>query len=154
MEIYKKSDFAGNGIEMDIVQDNYSSSSKDVLRGLHYQTHPAAQGKLVKCIKGKIFDVAVDIRKSSPTFGRWVGCELSDHNSKMFWIPAGFAHGFLTLSDHAEITYKITGAEYTPSYERCIRWNDPDIAIDWPSKDVILAVRDAEAPLLKDAEVF
>ena len=112
METYKKSDFEKIGIDTDFVQDNHSKSTKGVLRGLHFQKEPFAQGKLVRCVKGKIFDVAADIRKGSPTFGRWVGHELSEENKLMLWIPKGFAHGFLTISEEAEIIYKVSVAEY------------------------------------------
>jgi len=151
METYKKSDFKKAGIDTDFVQDNHSKSKKGVLRGLHFQVEPKAQGKLVRCIKGKIFDVAVDIRKESPTFGKWVGIELSCENKLMLWIPKGFAHGFLTLSEEAEILYKVSGNEYSPEHEKSIRWNDPDIGIDWPIKgEPILSQKDKKAPFLKE----
>ena len=154
METYKKSDFEKAGIDTDFVQDNHSKSVKGVLRGLHYQLEPEAQGKLVRCIRGKIFDVAVDIRRGSPTFGKWIGVELSEENKLMLWIPKGFAHGFLTLSEEAEIVYKVSGAEYSPEHDRGIRWNDPDIGIKWPLEgEPILSEKDRIAPLLKDAEV-
>ena len=154
METYKKSDFVNAGIDVDFVQDNHSRSVKGVLRGLHYQLEPKAQGKLVRCIRGRIFDVAVDIRKRSPTFGKWVGVELSEENRLMLWIPKGFAHGFLVLSEEAEIIYKVSGSEYSPEHERSIRWNDPYIGIEWPiKKEPILSKRDKNAPLLKDAEI-
>ena len=154
METYKKSDFEKAGIDTDFVQDNHSKSVKGVLRGLHYQLEPEAQGKLVRCIRGKIFDVAVDIRRGSPTFGKWIGVELSEENKLMLWIPKGFAHGFLTLSEEAEIVYKVSGAEYSPEDDRNIRWNDPDIGIEWPlGGEPILSEKDKIAPLLKDADV-
>ncbi|ADY74003.1 dTDP-4-dehydrorhamnose 3,5-epimerase [Desulfurobacterium thermolithotrophum DSM 11699] len=154
METYKKSDFEKAGIDTDFVQDNHSKSVKGVLRGLHYQLEPKAQGKLVRCIKGKVFDVAVDIRKGSPTFGKWVGVELSSENKLMLWIPKGFAHGFLTLSEEAEIIYKVSGSEYSPEHDRSIRWNDPDIGIEWPlDGEPILSEKDKLAPFLKDAEI-
>ncbi|WP_163329001.1 dTDP-4-dehydrorhamnose 3,5-epimerase [Desulfurobacterium thermolithotrophum] len=154
METYKKSDFVKVGIDTDFVQDNHSKSIKGVLRGLHYQLEPKAQGKLVRCVKGKIFDVAVDIRKESPTFGKWVGMELSEENKLMLWIPKGFAHGFLTLSEEAEIIYKVSGGEYSPEHDRSIRWNDPDIGIKWPlDGEPILSEKDRMAPFLKDAEM-
>lgn len=154
METYKKSDFMKAGIDTDFVQDNHSKSVKGVLRGLHYQLEPKAQGKLVRCIKGKVFDVAVDIRKGSPTFGKWIGVELSEENKLMLWIPKGFAHGFLTLSEEAEIVYKVSGGEYSPEHDRSIRWNDPDIGIEWPlEREPILSEKDKIAPFLKDAEV-
>ncbi len=154
LEFYKKSEFEKNGIDTNFVQDNHSKSVKGVLRGLHYQLNPMGQGKLVRCIKGKIFDVAVDIRKGSPTFGNYVGVELSEDNNLMLWIPKGFAHGFLTLSKEAEIIYKVSGSEYSPQHDRSIRWNDPDINIAWPLEESpILSEKDKNAPLLKDAEI-
>lgn len=122
------------GYHVDFVQDNHSRSVKGVLRGLHYQLPPHAQGKLVRCTLGEVFDVAVDIRQSSPTFGQWVGVHLSAANKRQLWIPAGFAHGFLTLSDEAEFLYKTT-AYYAPQCEGCIIWNDPALGIDWPQLD-------------------
>ncbi|OMH40759.1 dTDP-4-dehydrorhamnose 3,5-epimerase [Desulfurobacterium indicum] len=155
MEIYKKSDFVEAGIDVEFVQDNHSRSIKGVLRGLHYQAKPRMQGKLVRCIRGKIFDVAVDIRKGSPTFGKWIGFELSEENKFMLWIPEGFAHGFLTLSEEAEIVYKVSGSEYSPEHDRNIRWNDPDIGIKWPIQgNPILSEKDKNAPFLKDAELL
>jgi len=118
------------GVKTNFVQDNHSRSVKGVLRGLHYQIKQA-QGKLVRCVFGEVFDVAVDIRKSSPTFGKWVGVVLSAENKRQFWVPEGFAHGFLVLSDVAEFLYKTTDY-YAPEHERCIIWNDPDIGIEWP----------------------
>jgi dTDP-4-dehydrorhamnose 3,5-epimerase len=142
------------GLKASFVQDNHSRSVKGVLRGLHYQLPPAAQGKLVRCVVGEVYDVAVDIRKDSPTFGTWVGEHLSAENKKQLWVPAGFAHGFLVESDFAEVVYKTT-SYYAPEYERCIRWNDPDLAIDWPIQSTpILSVKDADAPRLADAELF
>ena len=152
METYKKSDFERAGIDTDFVQDNHSKSTKGVLRGLHFQKEPFAQGKLVRCIRGKIFDVAVDIRRDSSTFGKWVGFELSEDNKLMLWIPKGFAHGFLTLSEEAEVIYKVSGGEYAPDYEAGIRWNDPDIGIKWPlDGEPILSEKDKKAPLLREA---
>ena len=119
------------GLKTNFVQDTHSRSTKGVLRGLHYQLPPYAQGKLVRCVVGEVFDVAVDIRKSSPTFGRWTGAHLSAENKRQFWIPEGFAHGFLVLSESAEFLYKTTDY-YAPRYERCIRWDDPDLGIVWP----------------------
>ncbi len=154
MEFYKRSDFASAGIDVDFVQDNHSRSTKGVLRGLHYQLEPKAQGKLVRCVRGRIFDVAVDVRRGSPTFGKWFGVELSEENHHMLWIPKGFAHGFLVLSSVAEVIYKVSGAEYAPEYERCIRWDDEEIGIDWPlDGEPILSKKDANAPLLRDAEI-
>jgi len=141
------------GLQTTFVQDNHSRSVKNVLRGLHYQLQQP-QGKLVRVIRGAVFDVAVDIRRSSPSFGRWVGVELSADNKRMFWIPEGFAHGFLVLSDFAEFLYKTTDY-WAPQYEGTIIWNDPDLAIAWPLQDQpLLSVKDAQGSLFKDAEVF
>ena len=123
------------GSKIVFVQDNHSKSAKNVLRGLHYQLPPKAQGKLVRVVQGEVFDVAVDIRKESPTFGKWVGEVLSAENKKQMWIPPGFAHGFLTLSETAEFLYKTTDY-YAPEHERCIRWNDPQLAVAWPLNEV------------------
>ncbi len=154
METYKESDFRKAGIDTDFVQDNHSRSIKGVLRGLHYQLEPMAQGKLVRCIKGRIFDVAVDLRKKSPSFGKWVGVELSEENKLMLWIPKGFAHGFLTLSEEAEVIYKVSGAEYSPEHDRSIRWNDPEIGINWPlEEEPVLSEKDRNAPFLKEAKI-
>lgn len=153
VESYKYSDFASNGITDNFVQDNHSKSSRGVLRGLHYQLNPKAQKKLVRCVSGKIFDVAVDIRQGSPSFGKWVGAELTEDNKNMFYIPAGFAHGFLVLSDTAEIIYKTT-EEYAPECDRGIKWDDPDIGINWNlSGEPIVSQKDANQPSLKDAEI-
>lgn len=130
MESYKKSDFVLNGIDVEFNQDNYSKSIAHVLRGLHYQAKPYAQAKLVRCVKGKILDVAVDIRINSKTYGKYVKVELSEENKYMLFIPKGFAHGFVVLSDEAELLYK-TGGEYNPQADRGILWNDKDINIDW-----------------------
>ncbi|MHB1232730.1 MAG: dTDP-4-dehydrorhamnose 3,5-epimerase [Burkholderiales bacterium] len=141
------------GLDVDFVQDNHSRSAQGVLRGLHYQIEHA-QGKLVRVVAGAVFDVAVDIRKSSPTFGRWVGMELSAANKKMVWIPPGFAHGFLVLSDDAEFLYKTTDY-YAPSHERTIAWNDPQTGIAWPLVGApLLSAKDQAGVRLKDAEVF
>jgi len=150
MEAYKYSEFASFGITERFVQDNHSRSKKGVLRGLHYQNPPKAQGKLVRVISGEIFDVAVDIRKGSPTFGKWVGIKLSAENKRMLYIPPGFAHGFCVLSDIAEVLYKTT-EEFAPECEAGIIWDDPDIGIDWPIKTPILSPKDAKWPRLKDA---
>ena len=142
------------GLTPQFVQDNHSKSSRGVLRGLHYQLTPKAQGKLVRVVEGEVFDVAVDIRKSSPTFGRWVAEILSAENKKQLWIPEGFAHAFLTVSDTAEFVYKTTNY-YSPEHERSIRWDDADIAIGWPEGVVpLLSEKDSAAFTLKDAEVF
>ena len=151
METYKSSEFKAGGIKHDFLQDNHSKSERGVLRGLHYQLDPGAQGKLVRVIRGLIFDVAVDMRKGSPYYGRWVGRELSDENRLMLWIPPGFAHGFLTLSDHAEIAYKAT-EEYSPELERGIIWNDPGIAIDGPLESATLSDSDRAWPTMEKAE--
>ena len=135
------------------VQDNHSRSAKNVLRGLHYQIKQP-QGKLVRVVVGSVFDVAVDLRKSSNTFGQWVGMHLSAENKQQLWIPAGFAHGFVVLSDYAEFLYKTTDY-YTPQYERCILWNDPDLAIAWPIlSEPVLSAKDRSGNLLREAEVF
>jgi len=154
MEIYKEPLFNENGIDVHFVQDNMSSSVQGVLRGLHYQMNPHAQGKLVRVIQGAVYDVAVDIRKGSPTFGKYVGIELTAENKKALWIPPGFAHGFYVISEMAEFTYKVTDV-WAPETERSIIWNDPDIGIEWPLVDdkVVLSDKDEKAPVLKDAEI-
>jgi dTDP-4-dehydrorhamnose 3,5-epimerase len=139
------------------VQDNHSRSSRGVLRGLHYQLPPHPQGKLVRCVVGEIFDVAVDIRRSSPTFGHWVGAALTSQNHQQLWVPEGFAHGFLTLSEHAEVLYKTTDF-WSKDCERAIRWDDQQVAIAWPLDSLggiepLLAEKDAAAPWLADAQV-
>lgn len=142
------------GYRVDFVQDNHSRSARGVLRGLHYQLPPYAQGKLVRCTVGEVFDVAVDIRRSSPTFGQWVGVHLSAENKRQLWIPAGFAHGFVTLSEHAEFLYKTT-QYYAPSHDRGILWNDPAIGIVWPDAGTLqLSGKDQVQPLLAAAELF
>ena len=141
------------GLKSAFVQDNHSKSSKNVLRGLHYQVKNA-QGKLVRVVQGEVFDVAVDIRKNSPTFGKWVGEILSAENKKQLWIPEGFAHGFVTLSDKAEFLYKTTDY-YSPEYERCIAWDDQDIAIEWPIfEKPLLSSKDSQGKLLTAADIF
>ncbi|HFP1486199.1 TPA: dTDP-4-dehydrorhamnose 3,5-epimerase, partial [Escherichia coli] len=129
------------GRKVEFVQDNHSKSSKGVLRGLHYQLEPYAQGKLVRCVVGEVFDVAVDIRKSSPTFGKWVGVNLSAENKRQLWIPEGFAHGFLVLSEIAEFVYKTTNY-YHPESEGCIKWDDSFLMIDWPNKPIAISEKD------------
>ena len=151
LELYKYSDFSKAGIGDRLVQDNYSKSMKGVLRGLHYQKNPKAQGKLVSCIKGKIYDVAVDLRKGSPRYGSWLRVELSDENKQMLYVPPGFAHGFQVLTNSAEIMYKCT-AEYSPADDRGIIWNDPGLNIAWPLKNPLLSAKDTAHPLLKDAD--
>jgi dTDP-4-dehydrorhamnose 3,5-epimerase len=152
LEVFKVSEFIDAGMTGPIVQINHSLSSQGVLRGLHYQMNPMAQGKLVRIIKGEILDVAVDIRKGSPHYGKWIGVRLSDANRKMLFIPPGFAHGFCVLSDEAEMVYYITVSEYAPAHDRGIFWNDPAIGIDWPVKEPLLSDKDRRQPLLKDAE--
>ena len=141
------------GRSVQFVQDNHSRSVKGVLRGLHYQLH-RAQGKLVRVVHGEVFDVAVDIRRSSPTFGKWVGSYLSAENKQQLWVPEGFAHGFVVLSESAEFLYKTTDY-YAPEHERCIRWDDPQIGIDWPIVgEPALSGKDRQGKRLADAEVF
>jgi len=141
------------GLSPCFVQDNHSRSARNVLRGLHYQIKQP-QGKLVRVVLGEVFDVAVDIRRSSPTFGKWFGTHLSAENKKMLWIPEGFAHGFVVLSDYAEFLYKTTDY-WVPKHERCIRWNDPDLEINWPQQvEPLLSAKDDAGKLFKDAEVF
>ena len=144
------------GADVKFVQDNHSRSARGVLRGLHYQLKQP-QGKLVRVVRGSVFDVAVDIRRSSPTFGRWVGVELSEQNQHQLWVPAGFAHGFLVLSESADFLYKTT-EYYAPEHERCIAWNDPAIGVEWPLAATALAApllsnKDAAAPALAQADV-
>lgn len=141
------------GVNAGFVQDNHSKSARNVLRGLHYQIQQA-QGKLVRVVAGAVFDVAVDIRKTSPTFGRWVGVELSADNKRQLWIPPGFAHGFVVTSESAEFLYKTTDY-WAPEHERSILWNDPAIGIEWPMQgEPLLSAKDAQAKLLAEAEVF
>ena len=146
---------AACGYDVRFVQDNHSRSSQGVLRGLHFQLPPHAQGKLVRCTAGAVFDVAVDMRRSSPNFGKWFGVELTGENHRQLWIPPGFAHGFLVLSETADLLYKTTDL-YAPQAEGSVRWDDPAIGIDWPSLGVEfkLAEKDAKAPLLADAKSF
>ncbi|HRP64889.1 MAG TPA: dTDP-4-dehydrorhamnose 3,5-epimerase [Thauera sp.] len=142
-----------SGLDVQFVQDNHSRSARGVLRGLHYQLHQA-QGKLVRVVRGSVFDVAVDLRRSSPRFGRWVGVELSEDNHRQLWVPPGFGHGFLVLSETADFLYKTTDY-YAPEHERCIAWNDPDIGIDWPLQAApVLSAKDAQGSRLADAEVY
>lgn len=150
METYKYSEFANFGIEERFVQDNHSRSRKGVLRGLHYQNPPGAQGKLVRAVAGEVFDVAVDIRRGSEAYGRWVGVVLSEENRRMLYIPAGFAHGFLALSDVAEVLYKTT-EEYSPEHEAGIIWNDAKIGIKWQIERPSVAPKDARWPSLSEA---
>jgi dTDP-4-dehydrorhamnose 3,5-epimerase len=157
LESYNRRDFnEAAGGDFDFVQDNHSRSARGVLRGLHYQLPPHAQGKLVRVTAGRVFDVAVDMRRSSPRFGQWVGVELSAENFRQLWIPPGFAHGFLVVSDQADFLYKAT-AQYAPSTERTLRWNDPTVAIDWPIQagcQPSLSAKDSFAPALADAESY
>lgn len=150
-ETFKESIFSANGIKTRFVQDNYSHSTKDVLRGLHYQKDPRSQAKLVMVTKGKIFDVAVDIRKGSPTYGKWVSAILSDENHNLLYVPEGFAHGFCVLSDKADVLYK-ANSEYSPEHERGIFWNDPVIDISWPIEKPVLVKKDLQLPSLKNAD--
>jgi len=149
METYKCSEFDTFGIKERFMQDNHSRSRKGVIRGLHYQNPPMAQGKLVRVLAGEIFDVAVDIRRGSPTYGRWIGARLSEED-KMLYIPAGFAHGFLALSEVADVFYKTT-KEYSPGHEAGIIWNDPEICINWPIKLPTVSPKDARYPRLAEA---
>ena len=150
LEIFKESSFISNGIDTRFVQDNFSHSVKGVLRGLHYQKNPKPQAKLVAVLRGEIFDVAVDIRKDSPTYGKWVGEILSDDNHKLLYIPEGFAHGFCVLSEEADVLYKVN-LEYSPEDEKGIIWNDPEIDITWPIDKPILHEKDSKLPFLKNA---
>ena len=153
LESWNARAFATAGIRAEFVQDNHSRSARNVLRGLHYQIRQP-QGKLVRVVAGEIFDVAVDLRRASPTFGRWVGMRLSAETKRMAWVPAGFGHGFLVVSEFAEVLYKTTDY-YAPEHERVIAWNDPDLAIDWPLAGTpVLSARDAAGARLRDAEVF
>ena len=146
---------AETGVELNFVQDNHSRSSKGVLRGLHYQLPPHAQGKLVRVVRGTVFDVAVDIRAASPSFGRWVGVELTEQDHRQLWIPPGFAHGFLVLSEMADLLYKTTEV-YSPAHERCLRWNDPAVAVNWPltTEMPVLSDKDSRGTGLATSECF
>lgn len=150
MESWSQRKMHDAGIDVQFVQDNQSfSAQKGTLRGLHYQLNPMCQAKLLRCTRGKIFDVAVDIRKGSPQYGKWVGVELSAENKKQLFIPRGFAHGFITLTDDVEVQYKADNY-YAPECDGNIRWDDPDIGVEWPLKPVILSEKDSKAPLLKE----
>jgi dTDP-4-dehydrorhamnose 3,5-epimerase len=151
LESYKKSAFESMGIRESFVQENHSRSARGVLRGLHYQVHPFPQGKLLRVIQGEIFDVAVDIRKGSPYYGRWSGLALSGENHQILWIPPGFAHGFMAMTEGAEVLYSTT-SEYAPLCERGIAWNDPAIGIKWPSLPPAVSEKDRKFPPLADAE--
>lgn len=156
MESWNRRSFSALGLDLDFVQDNHSRSQRGVLRGLHYQMQQV-QGKLVRVVAGAVFDVAVDLRRASPTFGQWAGVVLSAENQRMFWVPPGFAHGFLTLTETADFLYKATDY-YAPAHERSILWNDPDLGIDWPLADLpgppVLAAKDAAGSRFRDAEVY
>lgn len=150
LESYKKSEFFANGINTEFIQDNHSKSSKGVLRGLHYQAKEKAQAKLIRCSKGRIYDIAVDLRKNSKTFGKWLKIELSEENKSMFFIPKGFAHGFVVLSDEAELLYK-TDTEYSPTHDRGVLWCDEDINVDWGINFTpILSEKDKLQPKLSE----
>ena len=153
LESYKYSDFQNQGIQEDFKQDNHSFSIKGVLRGLHFQLSPKAQAKLVRVVKGSAWDVAVDLRKDSPTFLKWYGLELSAQNKKLIYIPEGFAHGFVSLTEEVHLLYKCT-EEYDSSLDRGIIWNDPDIAIEWPIKDPLLSNKDKDLPSLRDIKLI
>lgn len=149
-ETYSKSKLKEAGLDLDFVQDNHSfSAQKGTLRGLHFQTNPKAQSKLVRCTKGKILDVAVDLRKGSPTFKMWVGVELSEENKKQLFVPKGFAHGFVTLTDNVEVQYKVD-EDYSPENDRSIRFDDPDLNVDWGITDPVLSDKDLSAPTLNN----
>ena len=155
METWQARRFHDAGIDLDFVQDNFSESSKGTLRGLHFQIEQA-QGKLVRVVSGEVFDVAVDMRRSSPNFGKWVGEILSADNKHQLWVPPGFAHGFLVLSDTAMFEYKCTDY-YAPEFERSVRWDDPEIGINWPlekGEQPVLSPKDREAPFLRDADTY
>jgi dTDP-4-dehydrorhamnose 3,5-epimerase len=150
-ETYKASDFRNMGIPDSFVQDNHSLSAKGVLRGIHYQLHPKSQGKLVRVVRGAVYDVALDMRKGSPYYGKWVAVVLSEDNRHMLWVPPGFGHGFQALQDGAEVLYKTT-EEYDPSLDRGLLWCDSELAIPWPLKDAILSPKDAGLPAFRKAE--
>jgi dTDP-4-dehydrorhamnose 3,5-epimerase len=154
-EAFNRHDFsAKTGFSSSFLQDNQSRSARGVLRGLHYQIEPRAQGKLVRVVKGAVFDVAVDIRRSSRSFRRWYGVELSEDNLKQLWVPPGYAHGFLALTNPADVVYKVS-EYYSPEHERTISWDDPEIGIEWPLDGApLLSDKDASAPYSRDAEVF
>ena len=148
-ETFRESAFAEAGIDVSFVQDNLARSGKGVLRGLHFQAPPTPQGKLVGVTNGTIFDVAVDLRVGSPTFGRWVGRTLDDEAGRLLWVPEGFAHGYVVLSDSAHVSYRVT-AEYAPDLDGGVRWDDPTLAVEWPISDPILSERDRALPLMED----
>lgn len=148
-ESYNKEKFLKEGIDQNFVQDNESKSMKGVLRGLHFQAPPFAQGKLVRVMKGAVLDVAVDIRKNAPTYGQWASIVLTESNKMMYWVPPGFAHGFVTLEDNTVFFYKCTNV-YNKNSEGSIRWNDPDLNIDWGISDPILSEKDTMSPMFRD----
>lgn len=151
METYHAEAFRQNGIDVNFVQDNFSHSAKGVIRGLHYQTNPMAQGKLVMAAEGEVFDVAVDIRRGSPTYGQWVGEVLSTQNGRLLWVPPGFAHGFCVISETANVSYKVTEL-YSPDCDSGIRWDDPTINVHWPvDGEPLLSPKDSQHPFLEDA---
>lgn len=152
-ETYKQTDFIKNGINYDFVQDNHSKSGKGVLRGLHYQLPPYEQGKIVRVINGAVIDVAVDIRRNSPYYGKYVMVEISNENKKMLWVPPGFAHGMYVLEDNTEFMYKCT-SEYSPKHERGILWNDKDLRIPWPDAKPLLSEKDKVWPELRNSEII
>lgn len=151
METFKQSEFSAQGINDNFVQDNHSLSARGVLRGLHYQEGETAQAKLVRCIRGEIFDVAVDMRRNSPTYLKWVGFRLSEQNKQMLYVPAGFAHGFCVLSEMAEMVYKCS-REYDPKSERGVMWNDPKLNIAWPIQNPVLSAKDLKYSLIADSD--
>ncbi len=151
-EMYKRSELLAHGIDVSFVQDNLARSTRGVLRGLHFQNPPAAQGKLVTVVRGEIWDVAVDVRRGSPTFGRWVAKTLGEANRRSLWVPPGFAHGYCVLSDEAHVVYRVT-AEYAPPTEAGIVWNDPTLAIPWPVAAPVVTARDARLPTLEAADI-
>lgn len=154
-ESWEERKFAAAGLDVKFVQDNHSRSARNILRGLHYQIQQP-QGKLVRVVTGSVFDVAVDIRRSSPTFGRWVGATLTEENHHMLWVPPGFAHGFLVLSESADFLYRVTDF-WAPPHERAIQWNDPDLNVEWPlpeGVEPVLSAKDAVAKRFRDAEYF
>jgi dTDP-4-dehydrorhamnose 3,5-epimerase len=150
-ETFRSTAFREAGIEHPFVQDNHARSARGVLRGLHYQLPPRSQGKLVRVVTGTVFDVAVDLRQGSATFGRWAGVTLSGDEPRMLWVPPGFAHGYVVLSETADFTYKVT-AEYAPELDRGVRWDDPAIGVEWPLERPVLSERDRALPLLADAD--
>lgn len=151
METYRRSEFEAHGVPGPFVQDNYSFSVRNVLRGLHYQKNPSAQAKLVMVVRGSVFDVAVDLRRGSPTFGKWVGQVLTEENRRMLYVPVGFAHGFCVLSKDARVLYKVT-AEYDPDLDGGVIWNEPEIGIRWPIEKPILSEKDSRLPRLSEAD--